>query len=110
MQKQLNKPMTGCGSDSEKKYLYGPVATIFISTKTGTWRIVRPSVDRSRCTLCGNCRKYCPADVVELSGEGPESGVNFDFDYCKGCGICANICPKKCISMVAERGDHLCSV
>lgn len=106
MQKQLNKPTTGCVPAEGKKYLFGPVATVFISTKTGTWRVVRPVVDAEKCTLCGTCRKYCPTDVVEVRKEEGLQGVSFDFDYCKGCGICANVCPRQCIIMVPERGDQ----
>ncbi|MHB8917649.1 MAG: 4Fe-4S binding protein [Desulfocucumaceae bacterium] len=107
MQKQLNGPMTSCGPGKEKKALYGPVATVFISTKTGAWRIVRPVVDQERCSLCGTCQKYCPTDVVQLNREEAGGGVSFDFDYCKGCGICANVCPRKCVTMEPEGGERL---
>jgi pyruvate ferredoxin oxidoreductase delta subunit len=30
------------------------------------------------------------------------SGIEFDYDHCKGCGICAAECPAKCIQMTAE--------
>lgn len=106
MLKQPNEPMTNLkNSGASKKRYLGPVATIFTSTNTGAWRIVRPVVDQSQCVLCGICQKYCPTDVIEIRKDGEPRGVIFDFNYCKGCGICANICPKKCISMSAERSE-----
>jgi pyruvate ferredoxin oxidoreductase delta subunit len=30
------------------------------------------------------------------------SGIEFDYDHCKGCGICAAECPAKCIRMIGE--------
>ncbi|MBS4024064.1 MAG: 4Fe-4S binding protein [Clostridia bacterium] len=97
--------MTNCKHPNKTKVLFGPVATIFSSTKTGTWRIVKPVVDQEKCSFCGNCQKYCPTDVVTIQKETENRGVSFDFDYCKGCGICANVCPKECIAMIPERGE-----
>ncbi len=107
MQKQHSKQITDYGSTTkEKKYLYGPVATVFASTKTGTWRVVRPKIDRDKCNLCGTCLKYCPTDVISIEKKGPGHGLEIDFDYCKGCGICATVCKKDCITMVSERGGN----
>ncbi|WP_425058755.1 4Fe-4S binding protein [Sporomusa carbonis] len=94
--------MTNCGKT--KKYLVGPVATEFVATKTGVWRVVRPDVNIDDCVFCGTCRKHCPADVVTVEKEDAKKGVYFDWDYCKGCGICANVCPKQCITMIPEEG------
>lgn len=105
MQKQPGGHTSNCRAMKNVKILYGPVATIFDSTKTGTWRVVRPVVEPARCTSCGTCQKYCPTDVIEVYGKERGGGVGFDYDYCKGCGICAEICPKKCIEMVPEKGD-----
>lgn len=106
MLKQPNEPMTKSGNCKEgTKNLLGPVATIFTSTNTGAWRIVRPVVNQEQCSLCGTCQKYCPTDVVEIVKNETPKGVFFDFNYCKGCGICANVCPKKCITMAPERGE-----
>ena len=93
---------------NRKEYL-GPCALIFSSAETGTWRVVRPSVNTELCIYCGTCEKYCPGDVMtvtkdESSGKGKPTGrVEIDFNYCKGCGICANVCPKRSISMIGER-------
>lgn len=89
----------------QKKYrILGPVASVFESMKTGSWRLERPEVEFSRCSKCGTCERYCPANVIEIHKDRKEF-VSIIWDYCKGCGICANVCPKKCISMIDERGE-----
>lgn len=87
-----------------KKYrVFGPVATIFGSANTGSWRLERPIIKYQDCIRCGTCAKFCPANVIEIKKDQSECVV-IDFDYCKGCGICVNECPKKCMTMVSERG------
>ncbi|MCF6096919.1 4Fe-4S binding protein [Thermovorax subterraneus] len=104
MLKQQGDAMRPSESFPKVKYLYGPVATIFASTKTGSWRILRPVIQQEKCTRCGTCAKHCPLDVIEVDRGNKEKEVVIDFEYCKGCGICANVCPRKCIEMVPERG------
>lgn len=92
-------------SNSKKLRFYGPVATEFGSSNTGSWRIVRPKVTFDQCIQCGTCERFCPANVMTVYKDGRDACVTVDFDYCKGCGICANECPVKCISMVPEGGE-----
>jgi pyruvate ferredoxin oxidoreductase delta subunit len=95
-------------ADNKKVYL-GPCAIIFASTDTGSWRVIRPSINSEICVYCGVCAKHCPGDVMivtksKYSGQGENTGkVEIDFNYCKGCGICANVCPKGSITMIDER-------
>ncbi|MGE5339938.1 MAG: 4Fe-4S dicluster domain-containing protein [Candidatus Omnitrophota bacterium] len=89
----------------KRSKLYGPVATVFNSARTGSWRIVKPQIDCSRCVRCGTCITFCPANVMEINPLTP-SCIQIDWNYCKGCGICANVCPKKCIEMVNEGGNE----
>jgi len=87
------------------RVLLGPVATVFATVDTGSWRTIRPEVDFSTCTQCGICRTHCPTAVLEIVKDKAEC-VAIDWDNCKGCGICANVCPKQCITMVREEsGD-----
>lgn len=81
--------------------LMGPVATEFVASNTGSWRLERPSVDHEQCTKCGICASFCPAEVITVDKKSTED-LKIDFAYCKGCGICANECPKQCIAMTEE--------
>lgn len=67
--------------------------------KTGTWRSLRPVVNKSQCIRCGVCWLYCPDMSIVRSVEGH---FEANLEFCKGCGICAKECPVGCISMVGE--------
>lgn len=98
----MNKP-----GKNKTRTVYGPVATVFASVNTGSWRIMRPGVDHSQCTGCGQCQTFCPSGVIEISSDTTENEkekfIEIDWAYCKGCGICADVCPKKCIQMMPEK-------
>lgn len=100
MQNQQEKPTRKL----QKCSVLGPVAGIFASANTGSWRLERPEVDYDQCIKCGTCAKYCPPDIITIDKTKKEC-VSFDWNYCKGCGICANECPKKCIKMVPEGSE-----
>ena len=91
-------------AENKTRRIYGPCALVVCSTRTGTWRVLRPMVDRERCVLCGICEKHCPTGVMTTGKEEDDGTVEIDYTYCKGCGICANICPKDAIEMIDERG------
>lgn len=107
MRQQLEKPM----KEHERykireKRLYGPVALIFNSVNTGSWRIIRPAVDESQCSTCGQCSMFCPTEVIVVHKDGGgKKEVAIDWNYCKGCGICADVCPRNCIEMVKENEE-----
>jgi pyruvate ferredoxin oxidoreductase delta subunit len=67
--------------------------------RTGTWRSMRPVVDKDKCINCMICWMYCPDNSILVEG-GEMKG--FRLTHCKGCGICANQCPKDAIVMVEE--------
>lgn len=66
--------------------------------KTGSWRTVRPIVNKDKCINCGICWKFCPDVAIFVE----EEGAVVDFDFCKGCGICAEECPVDAIEMDKE--------
>jgi len=72
--------------------------------KTGSWRVLRPVIDLTKCIpaksgkkACFLCWLYCPDGVVTRTIP-PE----IDYEYCKGCEICAEECPASAITMVEE--------
>ena len=58
-----------------------------------------PSVDESKCTLCGTCGEVCEFHAMVVL---PKEVMVFN-ELCHGCGACTLFCPEKAI---AERG-HL---
>ncbi len=68
---------------------------------TGSWRTIRPVLDKEKCVSCLTCWICCP-DCSVITKDGKM--VGFDYDHCKGCGICAEECPPKvkAITMVDE--------
>ena len=67
--------------------------------KTGSWRTLRPEINKDKCIKCGTCWKFCPDNAIKIDKEGK---ATIDYDFCKGCGICARECPVKCIIMTKE--------
>ncbi len=55
-----------------------------------------PSIDRNRCTLCGECTKVCQFNALALLGEQ----VMVFPELCHGCGSCTLICPEGAIREV----------
>ncbi|MDP7975214.1 MAG: 2-oxoacid:acceptor oxidoreductase family protein [Thermoprotei archaeon] len=66
---------------------------------TGSWRTLRPVVDKSRCKSCFLCYVACPEAVISLDGE--ERPI-IDYDNCKGCLICKQVCPFSAIGVEVE--------
>ena len=79
---------------------------------TGSWRYMKPRVDKDKCRGCGTCVKYCPEGMIKLrdrSKEELKKGDNLskkvaeiDYDFCKGCGVCAEVCQFGAIKMEKE--------
>lgn len=69
--------------------------------KTGSWRSMKPEIDRERCIKCGRCWQYCPDAAIFMDKKDGKARI--DHDYCKGCGICAKECPVRCIEMKKEK-------
>ena len=67
----------------------------YLVSANGSWRSVRPVIDKNTCVKCGLCYLYCPDGTIS-----PEFAV--DYDFCKGCGICAKICKRGAITMRKE--------
>lgn len=73
-----------------------------LENKTGSWRTMRPVLDKEKCSKCGICQMYCPENAISGMEKNPKQTPTFNLDYCKGCAICAVVCPTKAIKMVRE--------
>lgn len=58
--------------------------------------ILRPSVDETRCDLCGRCAEVCQFNAIAVVGEK----VLFFPELCHGCGGCKLACPLQAIEEV----------
>lgn len=89
--------------EEKLKFNIGAVITDIgssVKNKTGSWRSLKPEINRDKCIKCGRCWQYCPDAAIIMAKDG-KAKVN--YDYCKGCGICADECPVKCIEMLKEQ-------
>ena len=59
------------------------------------WRVVRPIMDKERCTDCGACIYNCPMGTVYADG----TVIRIRYEGCIGCGICAVDCMIHAITM-----------
>jgi pyruvate ferredoxin oxidoreductase delta subunit len=86
-----------------KRTFITPVGNEGIYTlDTGSWRTLKPIMNKEKCTECGICMTYCP--VNSIIGD-KEKKYQIDYKFCKGCGICAHECPSKAIDMKKEGGE-----
>lgn len=73
------------------------------SPKTGSWRYMKPEVDKKKCIGCGTCVGFCPEAAIDIKHETrnmkQKKKAEIDYEYCKGCAVCAEVCPVKAILM-----------
>lgn len=93
-----DSPHLRCVKESETALIYPP--GLSLSNLTGSWRDVKPLLDKDKCNRCGLCWIYCPDIAVSH-----EDDYEINYQYCKGCGICAEECPTKAIVMVREDSE-----
>lgn len=53
----------------------------------------KPAVNVKRCTLCGQCREYCPAHAITED----KKRIRFDTEKCIRCYCCLEVCPRGAI-------------
>jgi pyruvate ferredoxin oxidoreductase delta subunit len=75
-----------------------------VSGKTGTWRVLRPVFNNSKCVKCRLCWLYCPESVIDIV-DREDAFITINYEYCKGCGICSDVCPVNAIELVPEGGE-----
>ena len=66
--------------------------------KRGSWRTLKPIVDKEKCNGASVCWMFCPDNAITIVN----GKAVVDYDYCKGCGICAAVCPVRAIRMAKE--------
>lgn len=57
----------------------------------------RPSIDESRCSLCGKCVEVCPAHALALI---PGKRVLLIDTLCEGCMLCMYVCPQRAVNQL----------
>ena len=57
------------------------------------WKV---TIDRHKCTDCGECMESCPGDVYE-EVDGKIIAVN--QEECHGCHTCEAVCPEDACSV-----------
>jgi len=69
-----------------------------LSAVTFAVRVPRPTVDKSKCTRCGECVEKCPEGVISLG-----SRVKIDYSGCIYCYYCMRVCPEEAIVLTNPR-------
>jgi MinD superfamily P-loop ATPase len=57
-----------------------------------------PRIDVDRCTLCGECSRFCQYNALATLG----TGVMVFQELCHGCGGCTLVCPEEAITEVVR--------
>jgi len=57
------------------------------------------TIDKDKCTGCGECVDICPAEVLEMVDE-KSSPVH--IEECLGCESCVETCPENAITLSGE--------
>ncbi len=59
-----------------------------------------PEIDRTMCTLCGECERRCPSRAIVI--DRAAAGIGINMDECVFCALCADICPAGAARMSNE--------
>ena len=71
----------------ETALIYGPPRLQNLARK---YILQRPVVDDLKCTLCGDCLRFCPADAIARR----ENSLEFLYEKCIRCYCCIEVCPQ----------------
>jgi NADH:ubiquinone oxidoreductase subunit F (NADH-binding)/Pyruvate/2-oxoacid:ferredoxin oxidoreductase delta subunit/(2Fe-2S) ferredoxin len=60
------------------------------------------SIDQETCTICGLCKKNCPADAItgkmkSKKKKDPGKPFNIHMSKCIQCSVCFNVCPSNSV-------------
>ncbi len=59
------------------------------------------SYDKDKCTKCYQCKKACPADVMQID-EDQDGYLVFYITRCSFCAQCEDMCPVDAIELTDE--------
>jgi formate hydrogenlyase subunit 6/NADH:ubiquinone oxidoreductase subunit I len=62
----------------------------------------KPELIPEKCTLCGECVKVCPPDVIWLNKDNEENTLTLSVCGCIFCGRCEEVCPQSAIILIQE--------
>ena len=57
------------------------------------------TIDKDKCTGCGECVDICPAEVLELQDDKATAA---NIEECLGCESCVETCPESAIELSGE--------
>jgi len=69
-----------------------------LSALTFAVRVPRPTVDKNKCTLCGECAAKCPEGVISRDGR-----LKIDYSGCIYCYYCMRVCPEEAVMLTNPR-------
>lgn len=55
------------------------------------------SINREKCSGCGECIDPCPAHILEMDEDGKANVT--DPAECMGCETCVSVCPNECYTV-----------
>lgn len=77
-----------CDVEGPNLHLYFPSASCELPA-----RVPVPAFESDRCTLCGECGRFCRFGAISVL----PTGVFFLPDLCRSCGGCQYVCPEHAI-------------
>ena len=66
--------------------------------------LVMAALQKSKCTMCGDCTEACVLHAIELDRDGK---IQIEPAYCVGCGVCARVCKEGALEMHPTDGSAL---
>lgn len=78
-----------------------------VVNNTGSWRTVKPIIEKGKCKTCGICEKQCPEGGIAMGMAEKERFIDIDYNFCKGCMVCSTVCPTGAITSVKEDQNHI---
>jgi hypothetical protein len=60
---------------------------------------VLPTIDLDKCSGCGRCLKWCPADAIKLVKVNGGEKAQISDELCYGCGECRAACLEGAVSI-----------